>query len=85
MDISESDGRNAFDDLIKINTELNNYSEELGKLPQIIVLSKCDILDEQTLNEKIKSFEEKCRKNSKGIHRLCRGYAPSIGRDSHRG
>ena len=63
VDISESDGRNAFDDLIKINTELNNYSEELGKLPQIIVLSKCDILDEQTLNEKIKSFEEKCRKN----------------------
>ncbi len=62
VDISESEGRDAFEDLIKINAELKNYSAELGALPQIIVLSKCDLLDKQSLSEKIEKFKEKCVK-----------------------
>lgn len=62
VDISESEGRDAFEDLIKINAELKNYSAELGALPQIIVFSKCDLLDKQSLSEKVEKFKEKCVK-----------------------
>lgn len=62
VDISESEGRSAFDDLVKINSELGKYSEKLGALKQIIVLSKCDLVYEDDLAEKIKNFEEKCKK-----------------------
>ncbi|MBR5012704.1 MAG: Obg family GTPase CgtA, partial [Clostridia bacterium] len=41
----------------KINEELKKYSEKLSTLPQIVVLTKTDLLSEEDLKEKIKNFE----------------------------
>ncbi len=43
VDISGVEGRNPVDDFIKINAELENYSETLAALPQIVALNKRDI------------------------------------------
>ena len=56
VDISQQDGRDAFDDYCKINTELEKYSQKLASLPQIVVLSKCDVLED---NSRIDSFKKK--------------------------
>ncbi len=56
IDISESEGRNASEDYKVINKELANYKKELTKLKQIIVFSKCDLLDKKELNNKIEKF-----------------------------
>ena len=58
IDISESDGRNIIDDYKVINDELKSYSEELMKVKQIVVFSKCDLIDERLLQERLKKFEE---------------------------
>ena len=58
IDISESDGRNIIDDYKVINDELKSYSEELMKVKQIVVFSKCDLIDERLLQERLKKFED---------------------------
>ncbi len=45
VDISQSEGRNAIDDIKMINAELEKYNPELAARPQIIAANKCDILD----------------------------------------
>ena len=60
IDISGSEGRNPFDDFLKINTELKNYSEKLYNLPQIIVLNKLDLLIEP--EKAIKEFKNQLKK-----------------------
>ena len=48
VDISAADGRDPTEDLIKINEELEKYSEELASRPQIIVANKADsVLEEE--------------------------------------
>ncbi len=64
VDISESEKRDAFEDLIKINKELKKYSEKLSKLPQIIVLSKCDLVPADEIDKKIDDFKNKCKENN---------------------
>lgn len=64
VDISGVEGRDPFDDYLKINLELKNYSKELSKLKQIIVLNKCDMFSAE---ENIKAFKEKLGKNKKVI------------------
>ena len=59
IDISESEGRDIFSDYETINKELFNYSSELAKTPQIIVFTKCDMIDESLLKEKVNKFEKK--------------------------
>lgn len=59
IDVSESEGRNIFDDYETINKELANYSSELEKTPQIVVFTKCDMIDEEELKEKVEKFEKK--------------------------
>ena len=44
VDVSGIEGRDPVDDIKKINTELQKYSEELASRPQIIVANKTDIL-----------------------------------------
>lgn len=44
VDISGSEGRNPVEDYNKINHELAGYSQKLGKLPQLVVANKCDML-----------------------------------------
>lgn len=55
VDISEIDGRSSVEDFIKINKELENYSEKLAKKPQIVVLNKIDMLYD---DKKIEEFEK---------------------------
>ena len=61
VDVSSSDGRDPVTDYFKINEELKKYSEKLSNLQQIVVLSKIDALDNETLNEKIKEFEKQTK------------------------
>ncbi len=58
VDISESDGRDFIEDFKVINKELALYSEELSKTPQIILLSKIDLIDEDTLKMRIDRFKK---------------------------
>ncbi|MBQ3817193.1 MAG: GTPase ObgE [Clostridia bacterium] len=59
LDISGSEGRDPKDDFDKINNELSAFSQELAKRPQIVAGNKCDMLDEEQIDEYRKYFEEK--------------------------
>ena len=59
IDISGFEGRDAFEDYENINRELKKYSSKLASLKQIIVFTKCDLLSEEELNQKIKEFKSK--------------------------
>ena len=65
IDISGIEGRDAYEDFKKINAELKNYSQELSKKTQIIVLNKCDILGDN--REPIEQFKQKLPKKFKDI------------------
>lgn len=56
VDISESDGRDFIDDYKIINEELARYSEELAQTPQIVVLSKIDLVEPEVLKQRKKRF-----------------------------
>lgn len=56
IDISESEGRNAVEDFKIINHELGKYNEELLKIKQIVVFSKCDLLEKEELEKRIANF-----------------------------
>ena len=56
IDVSESEGRNAVEDYRIINHELSKYNAELVKTKQIVVFSKCDLLEKDELDAKIKNF-----------------------------
>jgi GTPase involved in cell partitioning and DNA repair len=56
IDMSGVEGRDPYDDYLKINKELKNYSPTLAKLKQIIVANKLDIYGAE---EKLKEFKEK--------------------------
>lgn len=47
VDVSGSEGRDPIDDFEKINTELENYSAQLAKKPQIVAANKIDLIDEE--------------------------------------
>ena len=59
VDISECEGRNAVEDYKIINQELEKYSKELVKTKQILVFSKCDLLEKEEFDVKIKDFTQK--------------------------
>lgn len=56
VDISGVEGRDPIDDFIKINAELENYSEVLARLPQIVMANKYDIYGAE---ENFKAFKKK--------------------------
>lgn len=62
VDISQSDGRDFIEDYNIINSELKNYSDDLATTPQLVVLSKIDLLDEKTLQERLERFEKEVGK-----------------------
>lgn len=55
IDISGSEGRDPYDDFLKINKELGNYKESLLKRPQIIVANKMDLNNAEENLELLKS------------------------------
>ena len=59
IDVSGSEGRDPIDDFNIINNELKVFSEELCSRPQIVAGNKCDLIDEEKVEELKKYFEEK--------------------------
>ena len=62
VDVSGVEGRDPYDDYLKINAELKSYSKELGKLKQIIIANKLDVFGAE---EKLKEFKEKIGRRHK--------------------
>ena len=59
VDVSGIEGRNPVKDFEIINEELKKYSEKLSKRKQIIVATKCDIINEQLYSELEEVAKEK--------------------------
>lgn len=56
IDISGSEGRNPYEDYLKINEELKNYNEKLSQKEQIIFANKMDI---EGAKENLEELKEK--------------------------
>ena len=61
VDISAFEGRDPVSDIVTINRELENYSAELAKRPQIIVANKVDSLDRDVVD--VDAFEAFVKQN----------------------
>ena len=63
VDAAQTEGRDAVDDVYKINDELKNYSKELCDRPQIIAANKADLIfedgEENPIDRLKKEFEPK--------------------------
>lgn len=60
IDVSGIEGRNPVEDFNVINNELKSYSEKLSNRKQIIVASKADLIQDETLfNELVELAKEK--------------------------
>ncbi|MCL2755896.1 MAG: GTPase ObgE [Firmicutes bacterium] len=59
VDIAQVDGRCAVEDFEVINRELGNFSDELGKKPQIVALNKCDVADAKNISAFKKKYGKK--------------------------
>lgn len=64
VDVSGVEGRDPYDDYLKINAELKSYSKELGKLKQIVVANKMDSFDSK---ERFEEFKAKIGRKHKVI------------------
>lgn len=67
IDISGFEGRDPYDDYVKINNELESYSKILSGLPQIVVLTKTDLLSQDVLSQKIEEFSNKVHVTNKDL------------------
>ncbi len=61
IDISDE---NILENYLKIRKELSKYSKNLLKKKEIIVFNKIDIINASTINDKIKNFKKKIKKNN---------------------
>lgn len=59
IDASEYYGNDIVDDYLTINKELKQYNEKLGNLPQIVVFTKLDIIE--NIDEKISKFKSQIK------------------------
>ena len=59
IDVSGLEGRDPYEDYLKINAELKGYSKKLGKLKQIIVANKVDCYGAE---ENLKALKEKLKR-----------------------
>lgn len=59
VDISGIEGRDPYEDFLKINDELKRYSVKLWDRPQIVAANKIDILQDES---KFEEFKEKVEK-----------------------
>ncbi len=62
IDMSGVEGRDPYEDYLKINAELKNYSPELAKLKQIIAANKLDVYGAE---EKFLEFKKKIGRKHK--------------------
>ena len=59
IDVSGSEGRDPVEDFDTINAELKQYSAELATRPQIVVANKTDIMEDETMLERLREHVEK--------------------------
>jgi len=59
IDVNENDLINIYK---QVRNELKKYSKELIKKEELIVFNKIDLIDKKTLDEKIKKFKNKIKK-----------------------
>lgn len=65
VDMSGSEGRDPYDDWVKINDELKQYNEKLAQRPQIVVANKMDIPEAE---ENLVEFKRKLAEH--GVHEV---------------
>ncbi len=58
VDVSGSEGRNPKQDFKTINDELKKFNPELAKRPMIVAGNKCDLTDDETVEDFRKFIEE---------------------------
>ena len=58
LDMSGSEGRDPYEDFVKINAELYSYDQTLAKVPQVVVANKMDIFGAE---ENLKTFLKKTK------------------------
>ncbi|GHV01858.1 hypothetical protein FACS1894211_12320 [Clostridia bacterium] len=58
VDIAGSEGRDPYGDYLAVRKELKAYSKVLAKLPEIIVLNKCDLLPWDGDNAQLKGSDQ---------------------------
>lgn len=61
IDVSGSEGRNPVQDYEKINTELNNFSENLAAKKQIVVANKIDVMEDET---NLQNLIDRCKQDN---------------------
>lgn len=61
IDMAATEGRNPYDDYLKINSELESYDPEILLRPQIIVANKMDIAGSE---KNLEEFKEKIKDSS---------------------
>lgn len=59
VDVSGIEGRDAIEDYEKIQSELENFSDELAERPQIVAANKCDMADPEQIRKFREYIEEK--------------------------
>lgn len=57
LDADPSDGSTPLENYEVVRHELGEYSQELSEKPELVVVSKIDLMDEQTLQERIAPLE----------------------------
>lgn len=67
IDVSGFEGRNPVDDFYAINKELEKYSQKLTKRKQIIVATKMDIVQDETL---CKELEELAKEKNMEFYKI---------------
>jgi GTP-binding protein len=67
IDVSGSEGRNPVEDYKAINDELKKYSKKLSTREQIIVATKADVIQDETL---YKELEKLAKKNKQKIFKI---------------
>lgn len=61
IDVSGTEGRNPVEDYKVINEELKKYSQKLSERKQVVVGSKIDVIQDESLREELKTF---CKENN---------------------
>jgi GTP-binding protein len=61
---------NLYDSYVTVRRELEMYKKDLAQQPEIIVLNKCDSLDQSEVAKRKKIFEKKCHRSVHGISSL---------------
>jgi GTP-binding protein len=67
VDMSAADGRDPYDDFLKINEEIKLYNAKLEQRPQIVVANKMDMPDSE---ENLHQFREKLAADGREIEIL---------------